>query len=76
MKPCNLYDLLPVPQEIHKQVAMCSCDYRDSEWFQASVAVSMRYSLFSDVTQLKLVVTDVSVQSLSPIVNGQAVRDE
>ena len=76
MEPCNLYDLIPLPPEKHKQVAMCSCDYRDSACFQASVALSMRYSLFSDVTKRKLVVTEVSAQFLSPIFNSQAVRDE
>ena len=55
---------------------MCSCDYKDSAWFQASVAALMRYSLFLDVTQRKLVVTDVSEQPICPIFKGQAVREE
>jgi hypothetical protein len=74
MNHCNLYDLITLPQEIHKQVAMCSCDYKDSASFQASVAASMRNSLFSDVTQRKLVVIDVSAQPICPIFKGQAVR--
>ena len=36
----------------------------------------MRLSLFGDVTQLRLVVADVSVQPIGPIFKGQAIREE
>ena len=35
----------------------------------------MKYSLFWDVTQRRLVVIDVSGQSVGPIFKGQAVQD-
>jgi hypothetical protein len=36
----------------------------------------MRHLLFRDVTQHRLVITDVSVQPIGPIFKGQAVREE
>jgi hypothetical protein len=36
----------------------------------------MRHSLFRDVTQRRLVVTDVSVQPIGPIFKGQAIQEE
>jgi hypothetical protein len=47
------------------------------DWFQAPVAVSMRWALFWDFTQRKMVVffTDVSVQPICPIFEWQAVQD-
>ena len=36
----------------------------------------MIHSLFRDVTQRILVVTDVSVQPIGPIFQGQAIREE
>jgi hypothetical protein len=43
-------------------------------WFRASAAMQMRYSLFIDDTQRRLVVTDVSGQPIGLILNGQAVK--
>jgi len=42
-------------------------------WFQASVAVWMKSSLFWDVTQRTLVVTDVSGQPIGTIFKAQAI---
>jgi len=45
----------------------------NSVWFQASAATQMRPPLFWDVTQCRLVIADVSGQSIGPIFKGQAV---
>ena len=36
----------------------------------------LRFSLFWDVTQRRLVITDVSGQSLCPVFKGQAIHEE
>jgi len=36
----------------------------------------MRHSFFRDVTQRRLVVTNVTLQSIGPIFKGQAIREE
>ena len=45
-------------------------------WFQASAAVQMISSLFWDVMQRRLVVTDVSGQPIGPIFKSQSVQEE
>jgi len=46
-------------------------------WCQASATVSMRYSLFCDVTQHRLtLVTDVSGQDVGPIFKDPAIQED
>jgi hypothetical protein len=49
---------------------------KTSVWFQTSATMYMRFLLFWDITQVRLVVTDVSVQPIVSIFKGQAVRGE
>jgi hypothetical protein len=48
----------------------------DGSWASCDIKIKLRFSPFWDVTQRKLVVTDISGQPIGPVFKGQTAQEQ